>query len=160
VKKPKRRTPAVVDTNVPIVANHKYGEPLMCSAACARALYEITKQGVLVIDARGLIFDEYKKYLSFSGQPGAGDSFFKWLADNRYAPDRVAQVVLVDDPVREREFAAFPDTPDLATFDRSDRKFVAVALTHPGRPSILNAVDGDWIDHEEALEHFHTFCRL
>lgn len=143
--------PAVVDTNVPIVANRKHDEPLSCVAACANALYEITKTGVLVIDEGGLIVDEYKRYLSFAGQPGAGDVFFKWLADNRYRPDRVARVTLVEAPDRFGEFEAFPLDPELATFDQSDRKFVAAALTHPAKPPILNATDSDWWDFKDAL---------
>jgi hypothetical protein len=125
---------------------------MKCVQACATALHEITRTGLLVIDAGGLIFDEYKAHLSFAGQPGAGDYFFKWLSDNRYKPDRVAQVTLDGDPIRQGEFSAFPDDPALATFDRSDRKFVAVALAHPDRPPILNAVDRDWSDHRVALE--------
>ena len=149
--KKKKRMPAVVDTNVAIVANHKGGEPLKCAAACADTLNEITKTGVLVLDEGGLIFGEYKTYLSFAGQPGAGDVFFKWLSDNRYKPDRVSQVTLVEDPARPGEFATFPADPALAAFDRSDRKFVAAVLTHPEKPPVLNATDSDWWDYRDAL---------
>lgn len=143
--------PAVVDSNVPIVANRKCGEPPECAAACAHALHEIIRKGLLVIDAGHLIFDEYRRHLSFAGQPGAGDIFFKWLSDNRYKPNRVAQVALTEDPERPGEFAAFPADPELAAFDRSDRKFVAVVLTHPERPPLLNATDSDWWTHRDAL---------
>jgi hypothetical protein len=143
--------PAVVDTNVPVVANGRDPRRLSCVAACAKALYAITRAGLLVIDEGGLIFDEYKRHLSFSGRPGAGDYFFKWLSDNRYKPNRVALVRLAEDPDRPGEFAAFPTDPRLARFDRSDRKFVAAALSHPARPTALNAVDRDWWDHREAL---------
>lgn len=105
--------PTVVDTNVTIVANHKSAEPLSCAACCADVLHQITRNGLLVIDEGGLIFSEYKTYLSFAGQPGAGDYFFKWLSDNRYRPDRVAQITLTDDLARPGEFQAFPDDPDL-----------------------------------------------
>jgi hypothetical protein len=147
----KKRMPSIVDTNVAVVANHKDGESLSCVAACARALNAIKKTGLLVIDEGGLIFGEYKTHLSFAGQPGAGDVFFKWLSDNRYRPERVSQVALANDPACPAEFAAFPADPDLATFDPSDRKFVAAALTHPGRPPVLNAVDSDWWNHRDAL---------
>jgi hypothetical protein len=147
----KKRMPAVVDTNVPIVANHKGEEPLACAAACADALHEITRTGLLVIDEGGLIFGEYKTYLSFAGQPGAGDYFFKWLSDNRYKPDRVARVALAEDPARPGQFAAFPADEELRSFDQSDRKFVAAALTHPERPPVLDATDSDWWDFRNAL---------
>jgi hypothetical protein len=148
----KRRTAVVVDTNVTVIANGKENVPLACSAACATALHDITKSAVLAIDEGGLIFNEYKGYLSFAGQPGAGDYFFKWLADNCYRPERVARVRLEPDAKRPDEFAAFPADPELVAFDRSDRKFVAVALTHSERPPILNAVDSDWWDFREALK--------
>ena len=46
---------------------------------------------------------------------------------------------------------SFPEAEDVATFDRSDRKFVAVALVHGGQPPIYNAVDSDWSEHAQAL---------
>jgi hypothetical protein len=146
--------PAVVDTNVPIVANRQNGECLECAAACAKALNEITKTGLLVLDESGLIFGEYKCHLSFSGQPGAGDVFFKWLSDNRYRTDRVVQVSLAEDPERPGESVTFPNDPALATFDHSDRKFVAAALTHPEKPPVLNATDSDWWDYQDELRRY------
>jgi hypothetical protein len=143
--------PAVVDTNVPVLANERAPDAIQCAAACASALHEITRTGLLVIDEGGLIFGEYKTYLSFAGQPGAGDYFFKWLSDNRYKPDRVAQVALAEDPARPGEFSAFPAAAELAAFDPSDRKFVAAVLTHPERPPVLNATDSDWWDYREVL---------
>jgi hypothetical protein len=143
--------PAVVDTNVPVLANERAPDVIQCAAACASALHAITRTGLLVIDEGGLIFGEYKTYLSFAGQPGAGDYFFKWLSDNRYKPDRVAQVALAEDPARPGEFLAFPAAAELAAFDPSDRKFVAAVLTHPERPPVLNATDSDWWDYRDAL---------
>lgn len=146
-----KRKPVVVDTNVPIVANQQDSGHLVCAAACASALHGITKSGLLVLDDEGLIFNEYKGYLSFAGQPGVGDYFFKWLCDNRYKPDRVAQIILERDPKHPDEFAVYPRDLELSTFDHSDRKFVAVALSHRDHPPILNATDDDWWNHKDAL---------
>lgn len=143
MRKRRSRPPAVVDTNVPIVANRKQAEPLDCAAVCARALRRIIQAGVLVIDGGGLIFGEYRRYLSFAGEPGVGDRFFKWLSDNRYKPNRVATIHLADDPNRIGEFLIYPTDPELQQFDKSDRVFVAVALAHHDRPPIFNAVDSD-----------------
>lgn len=52
----------------------------------------------------------------------------------------------------EGSFAEFPDDESLSKFDSSDRKFAAVALTHPEKPPILNAVDSDWKDFETAFK--------
>ena len=48
-------------------------------------------------------------------------------------------------------FEEFPKDPELNRFDVSDRKFVATALTSKHSPTILNALDSDWRDHEKAL---------
>jgi len=39
----------------------------------------------------------------------------------------------------------------LINFDPYDRKFVAVAATHPDRPAILQATDSKWWGWKEAL---------
>jgi len=43
------------------------------------------------------------------------------------------------------------NVPALAGFDRSDRKFVAMALASGSTPDVLNAVDSDWADYFAAL---------
>jgi hypothetical protein len=48
-------------------------------------------------------------------------------------------------------FLEFPVDRALKNFDRSDRKFVAVALAHPERPPILQAVDSKWWGFKDAL---------
>jgi hypothetical protein len=51
----------------------------------------------------------------------------------------------------EENFAEFPDDPDLADFDRSDRKFAAAALASLKEPAVLNALDSDWAECHDAL---------
>ena len=81
------RTGVVMDTNVAIVANGKTGHASKsCKRACIASLRRIRDEHRLLLDDRGLILAEYQKNLSFSGQPGAGDFFFKWLFDNQANP--------------------------------------------------------------------------
>jgi hypothetical protein len=137
----------VIDTNVLVVANGKAEQAgLDCIVACVNALEHVKKRGRLVLDESMLIFDEYQRYCSFSGQPGVGDAFFRWVFNNRYNNRRCEQVRLtpIADPLRE--FEEFPDEAALLSFDPSDRKFVAVALASQHSPSVLNAVDSDWWD--------------
>jgi hypothetical protein len=54
-------------------------------------------------------------------------------------------------PHSERGFEEYPDDPDIAAFDPSDHKFVAVALAGPQPAVVLNAVDTDWWEHRAAL---------
>lgn len=133
----------VADTNVLVVANtmSPQADP-MCVLACVDALEAIQKRGRLVLDESMLIFGEYQYHCKFQGQPGVGDAFFKWVHDNRYNDRRCERVKIT--PSETKGFEEFPDDPDLALFDRSDRKFVAVTLKSAQSPTILNAVDSDW----------------
>lgn len=140
-----------MDTNVCVVSNRRLGEDPRCASKCAKELNEIVTNGLLVIDADGRVLDEYRKHLSFSGQPGIGDLLFKWLMDNRYRADRVTQIALTPHPVRDGDYAEFPDDPALTGFDRDDRVFVALALTHLQHPAILNAVDSDYWHYQQPL---------
>lgn len=101
----------------------------------------------------GLILQEYRRHLSPSGQPGSGEAFFKWLWDNQANPQIYIPVAITPTP-DGRDFAEFPNNPALASFDRSDRKFVAVACAHQDHPPIINAVDTDWLHYEQILA-FH-----
>jgi hypothetical protein len=140
----------VVDTGVLIAANGREEEiDPECVKKCIAALLAV-REGTLVLDEGMEIFREYMTYGSFSGQPGVGDAFFKWVADNRYNDAVCERVELVPHP--DRIFEAFPQDPELESFDPSDRKFVAAALTSVNDPTLLIAVDSDWWDHREALQ--------
>lgn len=149
--------PVVVDTNVAVVANDAslpantaITRPLDCVVACIKAIRELTEAGHLVLDTTGFIFDEYKTYLSFSGQPGVGDVFMKWVHDRQWNPEFCTRVEITPDD--SKGFVEFPDHPELADFDWSDRKFVAVARAHGKDVRILQAVDEDaWVQVEDVL---------
>jgi hypothetical protein len=142
----------IVDTNVPRVANRKSNQASpACVLNCANKLREIQEQHIIVLDDKWLIIKEYRHQLSDTGQPGLGDAFFKWVLTNQANPQRCQQVKIT--PTTENSFEEFPEDESLADFDKSDRKFVAVALTHPEKPPILNAVDSDWKNFEIALNN-------
>ena len=139
------KNPVIIDTNVPIVANGKNTHAdLKCIESCVDTLIAVQQVNKVLVDHSGFILDEYSDYLSFKGQPGVGDAFFKWLWDNQANPEVCIQVDISSDDEDGNEFSIFPDDPDLEKFDRSDRKFVAVALTSGVNPPILNATDSDW----------------
>ena len=144
----------VVDTNVPVVANGRSRQASgTCVRACIQRLRSITEDiEPLVLDAGWRILREYRKGLRSEGQPGVGDEFLKWVLTNHANPRRCDLVLITHIGPGDSDFAEFPTDPDLAGFDPSDRKFVAVALAHPQRPPVLNAVDRDWWDYREALE--------
>ncbi|MCE7975101.1 MAG: hypothetical protein DYG92_12390 [Leptolyngbya sp. PLA1] len=143
----------VVDTNVTMVASrHTPAADERCINACVQRLREIQQSGGLLVDDKGLILREYTRKLGFKGQPGAGEAFAKWAHDNQAIPGKVSQVPITQRSDNGwRRYDEFPDLADLERFDKSDQKFVAVALASGESPPIVNAVDSDWWNHRNAL---------
>jgi hypothetical protein len=142
----------VVDTNVAVVASQRATVSARCVERCVLELLEITSgRRRIVLDLQGQILLEYLQNLSLRGQPGVGDAFVKWVHDNQGNPEHCVKdsiTAIVDAP---EDFEEFPRVPGLAAFDRSDRKFVAVARAHrPGAP-ILQATDTKWWGWAEVL---------
>jgi len=143
---------AVVDTNVPLVANKMHEDVFpQCIINCVQELEKLTLGGKLVLDDQWRIINEYRNRLSPTGQPGVGDAFLKWVLRNRNNPQRCEQVPIHPIEGSETDFEEFPKNSDLQALDPSDRKFVAVALAHSRRPSIWNATDTDWWKLREEL---------
>jgi len=142
-------TAFVVDTNVAVVANKSCPEAdKRCVLACTEELLKLRKARVC-LDSGDLILAEYRQNMSLSGQPGVGDRFMMWVHQNQHNRSVCERVDIAEHD--ERGFVEFPDDPELEKFDRSDRKFVAVALGSRLNPTILNAVDSDWSQHGVAL---------
>lgn len=138
---------AVVDTNVLLAADgHASHATIGCQATAADALEEIQYHGSLVLDEGRDILGEYGEALGkYQHQPGPGEDFFIW------ASGRGALLVRLNcHPLRGYE--EFPDTVDLARFDWDDRKFVAATIkSGTDRTELVNAVDSDYMEHEQAL---------
>ena len=137
----------VVDTNVAIAANGRDTHADMpCQLVCIEKLEEVAKHGVVVVDDAGAIMDEYGGCLCFSGRPGIGDAFFKYIFDNQYHGSRVRRIRVTPSDDDRRGFEELPEND----FDRSDRKFLAVAVV--AKAVVLNATDSDWVEHEELMK--------
>jgi hypothetical protein len=145
----------IFDTNVPVVANGLAKQATAsCVEACIDRLIASQNQDVVLVDDGGLILEEYQRYLAHRGQPGPGDAFFKWLWDNQANESHCQRVPITSIHPDPRGFLEFPDDPRLATFDASDRKFVAVAIASSSQPDIVNASDTDWWNVRHVLaEH-------
>jgi hypothetical protein len=143
----------IVDVNVGIAANGEADVCAACELTCIEWLQAIMERGLVAIDDGGRIFDEYMTHLRLAGEPNVGDEFIKWVHDNEWQPERCERVPIT--PTNDGwMFAEFPHDPALANFDRSDRKYVAVAAACAalvGPATILNATDSDWKHHQAAL---------
>lgn len=136
---------SVVDTNVILVANGQHpGVTQACQTCCVHWLERIMKEGRVVVDDAYEIMGEYLHKTHSSGGDGVGDQFVRWVLHNLDNPARCDQVRI--EPNALRGFELFPDDPRLASFDLSDRKFVAVSRGHPEAPPILQAADSKWLD--------------
>ena len=132
-------TSFVVDTNVAIVANGRGTHAdTQCQLTCVQRLNSLVAGETVAIDDGNLILDEYKNHLNFSGGPGVGDVFFKHVFNNQYQGERVRRVAVTPAEDDQRGFEQLPEN----TFDRSDRKFLAVAVA--AEAVVLNATDSDW----------------
>lgn len=147
----------VVDTNVAIVANDARlppndprRRPIDCIEACIDTVLRLVESGGLVLDADGEILEQYSRYLSRAGQPGAGDVFMKWVHDNQWNEDVCTRISVTPDA--KRGYVEFPNDPALKGFDWDDRVFVAIVMAHPEWPTILQAVDTKWRKWEAALQ--------
>ena len=67
-----------------------------------------------------------------------GDAFFKHVFDFQYRRVSVVRVPVTRSDDEQRGFEELPRN----TFDRSDRKFLAVAVV--AGAVVLNATDSDW----------------
>lgn len=136
----------VIDTNVAISAN---GVNTHASWACQLACIELLqncKKLHLAIDKTGLIMDEYQRHLSYAGQPGVGDMFFKYLHDNQYSTHNILMVNITPSDDDRKGFAELPDNH----LDMSDRKFLATAVV--AKATLVNATDSDWAEQSGLLE--------
>lgn len=137
----------VVDTNVAIVANGRDTHAdISCQLSCVERLENLTRQGVAAVDTQGLILAEYAKHLFWSGGPGVGDAFFKFLVDRQHADQRVWQVPITHCEDERQGFKELPENE----FDPSDRKFLAVAVV--ANAVVLNATDSDWAEQASLME--------
>ncbi len=153
----------VVDTNVPIVANGRETDRSQaCADACVERLGRVMREERIRLDAGGRVLLEYLRYRARSGQPRAGDLFIDWLMRRQATPARFRLIALTPRASNGEDYEEFPDTEDLRDFDRSDRKFVALALAGDIPAPVLNAADTDWWNHRQALKrhgvHVEFLC--
>ena len=141
----------VVDTNVAVVANALSEQASEdCVETCAERLEEIMWGEVkLVLDDNWQILGEYAQI--YIHRQDVGDRFLRWVLRNWRNPERCDLIHITSVDGSENEFEEFPDDPALEGFDPDDRKFIAVAVTHPERPPILQAVDSQWWDFRDAI---------
>ncbi len=147
----------VIDTNVTIVANGQSSHATpQCQYACISFLEDIVSPGSrmkIALDAHGEILAEYKDHLSYSGQPGVGDIFFKYLHDSMYRQTKVLLTQITPICDEARGYTELPAN----VVDKGDRKFLAVAVK--SKSQIANAVDTDWHEQRAFIKSLNVRVR-
>jgi predicted nucleic acid-binding protein len=138
----------VVETNIAICANggEEVHVGIECQISCINALQDMVsyrKKEMIVLDKSGLILKEYSKHLNYSGKPGVGDIFYKYLNDNQYMPDLVDLIEITEISDQARGFEELPEN----SFDPSDRKLLAAARV--AKAEVVNASDSDWYENRD-----------
>jgi hypothetical protein len=145
---------SLVDTNVLISANGRDTHAdLECQLKCIGTLEKIKSNKIVLLDNLGLILDEYSHHCNYKGEPGVGDYFFKYVHDNQLVKNNCIIIEITRDSQDQNNFNEFPKGPNLASFDFSDRKFVAVSIASNAYSPIYNATDSDWEEHKKELEN-------
>ena len=140
-------TAFVVDTNVPIVANGCAPQADdQCRSSCVGKLGYLMEQGTVAIDDKDAILKEYINKFSRSGGRNVGDQFFIHVINHQYDEARVQRIAVTPTDDERRGFEELPEN----TFDRSDRKFLAVAVS--AEAVVLNATDSDWGEQKELMD--------
>lgn len=118
--------------------------------------------GHVFIDDAGRIVAEYRANLRAKGQPGPGDAFLKWLLDHEWGGRKVTRVRITEVAGDPESFVELPAPKDGTSYDRSDRKFLAVAAAHEEHPQILQSFDSKWWGWRAALAQckvaIHFLC--
>lgn len=130
----------VVDTSVFLTAQ---GDANQMSPDCQNTalifIRDLSRNHNLCLDQTQKIVREYRNKIPRL-------SFIDELINRMLSRNRIDFVPIEFDLAGD---ALLPNTCEVT--DRSDRKFVAVALAHPAQPPIFNASDTDWLENEKEL---------
>ncbi|TGG77209.1 MAG: hypothetical protein ERJ69_09895, partial [Aphanocapsa feldmannii 288cV] len=120
-----------------------------CQVACIQAVQSIRsgqRKRIVILDDKDEIMDEYQKNLNFSGEPGVGDKFFKYLYYHQHSTQHTRRVLITKINDDDRSFEELPAN----NLDPSDRKFLAAAIV--AEAPIMNATDSDWQEQQALLD--------
>ena len=76
--------------------------------------------------------------------------FFKHVFDNLYRCEYIFRAAITPSADERRSYEELPEN----TFDRADRKFLAVAVV--AEATVLNATDSDWGEHAALMDELNV----
>lgn len=150
---------AIIDTNViykaSIPISKLDGDDLDCAHKCVCFLDRFVKNhaNILVLDRGRRILKEYiNAYKEFKHMcPGYAIVFFRTAVGDKlgFHVDDSTEITPNGD-----SFCEYPSDARLLNFDRSDKKFIALANAHASHPQIVEGTDSKWWGIKDVLaEH-------
>ena len=145
----------ILDANVPAKASYILSdckpEELDMVNACIEFIHDFinTPDSKVVLDMDWEIISEYERNIL---ETDMGKQFKKWLYTYISRMDVVNDMIKLE--TENGRYCAFPDDAALQEFDSSDRKFIALALSHCETPPIIQAADGKWLGFTEKLSEY------
>lgn len=156
-----------MDTNVPLAATSGRSEQVtpLCQQTCLRLIRDILNgEIVLIIDDIGEAVAEYRQQMYPDPNPSAplASQFMMYVFNHQFDEKRVRRAKLVKDAIGA--YTTYPDDDELARFDASDKKWVAIHLSFKRDQQqdapIVNATDSDWLHFEAALKRLNVTVEL
>ena len=148
----------IIDTNVPMQAakdpSNMNEIEALCSERCLNFIQSFINDPTskLVLDDCWEIFNEYRKNIPQNAAPSIATIFMKWVCK------RINEISVEDYLHLAKDcnglYKDFPSHNGLKNFDNADRKFIALANTHPEHPAIIQGTDYKWHNFEKIFSDF------
>lgn len=150
---------AIIDTNVIYKAGTPIskldGDDLDCADKCSCFLEKFVNDhtNTLVLDKGRRIFKEYiSAYDKISREcPSVATVFLRTVFGHKpkFGVDNSTEITPDGD-----SFCEYPSDARLTDFDRSDKKFIALANAHASHPQIVEGADSKWWGIKNVLAEY------
>lgn len=138
----------VIDTNVLMIADRRGSDiTQLCVDSAIECVASLSDGNVICLDEDDAILDEYAANIKEIRPYSLVAKLLIDLRQQRYSASNIHRA-----PLPKNHAGEYKDCPQSlidANFDRSDRKFVALAKVT--QATVCNAVDTDWFDHADLL---------
>lgn len=143
----------VIDANVMLTAGKRLAdipdELLECWRGCIDFIRNIIhEKAKIVVDDAWEVLKEYDNTRTIIGYPNASGNFYQYVMTNQM--QHLSFIHL--NKTGEYEYEKYPDDQNLKSFDRSDKKYIALAYNHDNKPPIIEATDSKWWGIKKNLE--------
>ena len=147
----------IVDTNVPIKASNLNPLNILdkkCSLSCLSFIKKLMQStDVVVLDSGNEILKEYQNNFPSWGQDTIATIFLRWVLRNLTLRDGGQVELYPITKTAEGVYEEYPCSQNFATFDPSDKKFIALSNAHPDRPPIVEGSDSLWWGYREVFKN-------